>query len=396
LAGAIRANQEQLAKYQGNRGNLLKLNGHSPNAGEVLKQPDLAETYRAIAEHGTAWFYGGPYADASDAWFKQNGGILSGKDLAAYRALEREPLVTDYRGYQIVGYPPPSSGGVHVAQILNILENFPLAEIYRENAAEFQHIVAEAIKLAFADRAYWLGDPDFVQVPRGLVDKAYARQLAARIDRSKAIEVKGHGDPTSFDSRLFSKHTTHIAAADRAGHWVAITTTVNTTFGSKVVVPGTGVILNNQMDDFAIAPGTPNAFGLVGADANAIEPGKRPLSSMSPTIVCKEGKPVLTVGAAGGPRIITEVVLAIVRFVDLKSSLADAVALPRIHQQWSPNVLFVESNFDRISREKLTAMGHDVRLVNGGGICQAISFDEASGMFVGVHDPRTNGKAAGR
>ncbi len=396
MAGTIRSNQTQLSKYKGNLGNLLKPDGTVPGVGEKLRQPDLANTYRKIAESGIDWFYCGPFAKSCGEWFRDNGGILTEADFAAYRTMVREPLISEYRGYQIVGFPPPSSGGVHVAQILNILENFPLAEIHERDPVQFHHIVAEAMKLAFADRAYWLGDPDFASVPRGLVDKEYGRQLAARIDLTQAISVAGHGDPTSFDPKYFGKHTTHIAAADREGNWVAITTTVNTSFGSKVVVPGTGVILNNQMDDFAIAPGTPNAFGLVGADANAIAPGKRPLSSMSPTIVCKNGEPVFTVGAAGGPRIITQVVWAIVRYIDLKTGAADAVALPRLHQQWSPDVLYCEQNFDLAIREKLAALGHKIQVTSGAGICQAISFDAKTGLFTGVHDPRTNGKASGR
>ena len=185
------------------------------------------------------------------------------------------------------------------------------------------HITAEAFKLAFADRAYWLGDADFVHVPRGLIDKDYAKQLAAKIDPKRAIDVETHGSPPNYSQDVFGRHTTHIAAADAAGNWVAITATVNTTFGSKVIVPGTGVVLNDEMDDFSIFPGMPNAFGLVGAENNSVAPGKRPLSSMSPTIVLdSDGKPVLTVGAAGGPKIITQVVLTIMRVLDYQESLA--------------------------------------------------------------------------
>src|SRR4030095_9275246 len=182
---------------------------------------------------------------------------------------------------------------------------------------QFQHLLAESMKLAFADRAFWLGDPDHARVPRGLSDKEYARQLAAKINLAKSVPLEGHGTPPDADERVFEKHTTHIAAADAEGNWVAITQTINTTYGSKVIVPGTGLVLNNQMDDFAIAPGTPNAFGLIGAEANAVAPGKRPLSSMSPTIVLREVQPVMTVGAAGGPTIISQVVQALVRTIDV-------------------------------------------------------------------------------
>ena len=356
----------------------------------------LARTYRAIAEHGIDWFYRGPFAKSCGEWFATNGGLLSEADFANYRAVIREPLVTEYRGLQIVGFPPPSSGGVHVAQILNILENFDLAKMYREQPVTFYHVVVEAMKLAFADRAFWLGDPDFVSVPRGLINKEYGKQLAAQIDLKKANSSAEHGDPLPFDAEFFRKHTTHIATADAEGNWVALTTTINTTFGSKVVVPGTGVMLNNQMDDFALAPGIPNAFGLVGAEANAIAPGKRPLSSMSPTIVLKDGEPILTLGAAGGPTIISEVVWAIIRSVDLEMGVADAVAAPRMHHQWSPNRVLCEEAVDSNIREGLQAMGHQITIARNIAVGQAIRFDKATGLFTGVHDPRTNGKAAGR
>jgi gamma-glutamyltranspeptidase/glutathione hydrolase len=257
---------------------------------------------------------------------------LTAADFAAYQPVERAPLETTFREWTIVGFPPPSSGGVHVAQMLNILEHFDLGREYKRDPARALHVVTEAMKLAFADRAHWLGDADFVDVPRGLVDDEYAAELAARINPEHATPVDGYSVPPRAAEDLFAKkHTTHIAAADSAGNWVAITASINTSFGSKVIVPGTGVVLNNEMDDFAAQPGKPNAFGLVGAENNAIAPGKRPLSSMSPTIVLRDGQPVMTVGAAGGPKIITQALLAIVRRLEFGESLADAVAAPRIH-----------------------------------------------------------------
>src|SRR5439155_9751119 len=203
----------------------------------------------------------------------------------------------------------------------------------------YQHLLAEAMKLAFADRAYWLGDPDFARIPRGLIGKDYAKTLAAKIDLAKATPVTDHGTPPAADENVFLKHTTHVATAGAEGNWVAMTQTVNTSYGSKVIVPGTGVVLNNQMDDFSIAPGQPNAFGLIGAEANAVEPRKRPLSSMSPTIVLENGQPILTLGAAGGPTIITQVVQTLVRRLDLNLPLDQALAQPRIHHQWSPDAV---------------------------------------------------------
>ena len=243
-----------------------------------------------------------------------------------------------YRDYTIVGMPPPSSGGVHVAQILNILENFDLQSLYQDDPAQFTHVVAEAMNLAFADRAHWLGDADFANVPRGIVGKEYAAELAKRIDLDRATSVDAHGTPPGHDTDFFrrelnhaatsnkstpprhsaiEKHTTHVATADAAGNWVAITATVNTSFGSKVIVPGTGLPLNNEMDDFSIATGCAQRVWVDRSRGERDCPGKRPLSSMSPTIVLHDGKPVLTCGAAGGPKIITQVVLTIVRVLDL-------------------------------------------------------------------------------
>jgi gamma-glutamyltranspeptidase/glutathione hydrolase len=358
-------------------------------------QRDLANTYRQVAEHGIDWFYRGPPATTIGDWMAANGGILTAADFASYEAKLREPLRSTYRGYEIVGFPPPSSGGVHVAQILNILENFDLPAIAEEDQAEAAHIVIEAFKLAFADRAHWLGDADFVDVPRGLASKEYAEILAARINPQRAIDVSSHGTPPNWGQDLFSRHTTHIAAADAAGNWVAITATVNTTFGSKVIVPGTGVVLNNEMDDFSIHPGVPNAFGLVGAENNSVAPGKRPLSSMSPTIVLDAGgKPVLTVGAAGGPKIITQVVLAILRQIDLKQSLAAAVARPRIHHQWRPNAVTYEQGLDPTAIDGLGQRGHKLEAVTGAGRTKAIAVT-SDGKLVGTSDPRGYGKAAG-
>ncbi|HJQ80756.1 MAG TPA: gamma-glutamyltransferase, partial [Lacipirellulaceae bacterium] len=300
LARAVRGEAQHLKKYGGARGGLLHEDGTPIAEDERLVQRDLANTYRAIAEHGIDWFYRGPFARQVGEWMAANGGILTADDFAGYEAKLRAPLLSTYRDYTIIGFPPPSSGGVHVAQILNILEQMPLRRIDQVNPAATTHAIVEAFKLAFADRAHWLGDADFVAVPRGLVSKEYAKQLFEKIDMERAADVPTHGSPPNWKNAVFGRHTTHIAAADADGNWVAITATVNTTFGSKVIVPGTGVVLNNEMDDFSIYPGVPNAFGLVGAENNSVAPGKRPLSSMSPTIVLNfKREPILTVGAAG-------------------------------------------------------------------------------------------------
>jgi gamma-glutamyltranspeptidase/glutathione hydrolase len=386
--------RESLAGFQASRAVFLKADGSAYALGEILKQADLADTYRSIAQKGIAWFYNGPFAAQVEQWMQTHGGIVTKEDFAKYRAVSRRPIVTTYRDFSIVGFPPPSSGGVHVAQILNILEHFDLRAIYREDQARFHHLLTEAMKLAFADRAHWLGDADFVEVPRGLADKTYAAQLAARIDLSRATPVAGHGQPPGADRDFFNKHTTHIAAADAEGCWVAVTSTINTNFGSKVVIPGTGVVMNNQMDDFSIQPGVPNVFGLVGAEANAIQAGKRPLSSMSPTIVLQDDQPIMTLGAAGGPTIITQVVQAIVRHIDLRQSLQESVASPRVHHQWSPDVLFLEKSCPSSLVEQLQKFGHTLEMRSEIGVTQGIT-QLTRDQFLGVFDPRVPGKAAG-
>ena len=391
-AGAIRAKAKQIALFPSTRKVLLKPDGTLYLEGEVLKQTDLAKTYRAIATEGTKWFYEGPFASMTEEWMAANGGIMTAKDFSNYVVKLRTPIRTQYRGHTIVGFPPPSSGGIHVAQILNILENFKSLKEYSEPART--HLVVEAMKLAFADRAHWLGDADFAKVPRGLIDKGYAKQLAARIDLEKATLVKSHGNPPESDGHFGEKHTTHIAAADAEGNWVAITQTVNTTFGSKVIIPGTGVVMNNEMDDFSVAPGIANAFGLIGAEANSVAPGKRPLSSMSPTIILKDHSPMMTVGAAGGPKIITQSLLATLRVIDLGMPLEQALAHPRFHHQWSPDRILLESNLPAKIEEQLQAMGHKTIRSRTVGVSQAILLDR-NGNFRGAHDPRVPGKAKG-
>lgn len=397
LASAIASTAADLRRFPGSAAIFLHRDGSPRMEGERLVQIDLAKTYRAIAEHGPDWFYRGPFAEMVGSWMAEHGGIMTAADFNAYRAKLREPLETTYRGYTIIGFPPPSSGGIHVAQVLNMLERFDLRSIRQRDPVEASQIVAESFKLAFADRAYWLGDSDFVSVPRGLISKAYAQELAARINPQETKEVMMHGTPPEWKQDVFGRHTTHIAAADAEGNWVAITATVNTAFGSKVVVPGTGVVLNDEMDDFSIMPGVPNAFGLVGAKNNAVAPGKRPLSSMSPTIVLDaEKQPILTVGAAGGPKIITAVILAIVRYLDFQQSLAEAIGDPRFHHQWRPNTVQVEKTLAPEIVDGLRQRGHAIEVVGPGtgGRSQAVARD-GTGKLLGVADPRGEGSAAG-
>ena len=390
-ASRIAAVAKDLAAFPASRAIFLRADGTPLQEGEIHQQPELAKTLRALGAGGPDWFYRGPFAQATAKWMRENGGLITEADFAAYTFKRRTPLETTYHGRRIVGMPPPSSGGVHVAQILNILE--AKGSVRSE---DFPHVVAEAMKLAFADRAFWLGDPAFTKVPRGLADKDYGQSLAAKIDVAKATLVKDHGTPPRADEHVFEKHTTHFSAADAAGNWVSCTSTINTSYGSKVVVPGMGVVLNNEMDDFAAEAGAPNAFGLVGAEANLPAPGKRPLSSMSPTLVFEGERPVLAIGAAGGPTIISQTLLALLHILDEGDTPAQALARPRFHQQWSPDELRVEKSMPSALKDDLRRRGHVLKEVDIIGSTQAVGQPVKDGPFVGAHDPRSReGRAAG-
>ena len=351
--------------------------------GDLLVQKDLAHTYRLLAKHGPKYFYQGEFAQRVHAWMSKHGGIVTQKDFANYAVIERAPIQTDAGPFTVLGFPPPSSGGVHVAQILAMLDANDVSSM---KEADRYHYIIEANKLAFADRAEWLGDSDFVSVPRGLIDPKYMQKRGAEIHATKATGDVRFGLPPSYKTDIFSKHTTHVATADTAGNWVAITTTLNTSFGSKVTIPGTGVLMNNQMDDFSAQPGVPNAFGLVGAEANAVAPGKRPLSSMSPTIVMRDGKPVMTLGAAGGPTIISQVSQTIFNHLFLKKPLSQAMSAPRVHHQWKPNMVFIDKFASEGLHSELEARGHILKVWPAFGATQAISLDK--GKLVAESEPR--------
>ena len=381
---------EKIAKFPASAAVLLKPDGTPLRKGDVLVQKDLAKTYRAVAEHGIEWFYKGGFAKAAAEWMKAQGGIMTEQDIGNYVAKEREPLRFTYRGYDLISMPPPSSGGLHVAQVLQMVERFPIKDL---TDVQRVHVMTEAMKLAFADRAYWLGDPDFAPVPRGLGDRAYTDALSQKIDLTKSTPVPTHGDPAKPHDDVFGKHTTHLSTADAEGNWVAMTQTINTSFGSKVIIPGTGVIMNDEMDDFSAQPGVPNAFKLIGAEANAVAAGKRPLSSMSPTLVFKDGKPIVTVGAAGGPTIITQTLLTISNIIDRGMTPAEALAAPRFHHQWAPDSLKIETKFGEATLKQLEGLGHTLEKSPGFGACQCIEL--INGRLVPAHDPRVPGGASG-
>lgn len=385
---------KSLKKFEATREIFNPRSGRPLKTGEILKQADLARSYRAIAKEGIDWFYQGPFAEATEAWMKKSGGLIRADDFKKYQVKVREPLRTTYRGFEIVGFPPPSSGGVHVAQILNMLESFDLKSM-GPGSVDFTHVTAEAMKLAFADRAHWLGDPDFAGVPRGLISKPYATMLAKQIQLNHVLCVSRHGIPDRAEEDVFGKHTTHFSTADAEGNWVACTATINTSYGSKVVIPGTGVVMNNEMDDFSVLPGVRNFFGLIGGEANAVAPGKRPLSSMSPTLVLKDGEPTLALGAAGGPTIISQTLLAIIHTIDFSMPIETALDQPRFHHQWRPDEMKIEKKAGVALRRELTKRGHKLAAVNSLGVTQAVARDPERKVFVGAHDPRVKGRAEG-
>nr|WP_324257649.1 gamma-glutamyltransferase [Cellvibrio fontiphilus] len=391
LAERLLATAPHLAKFPASAAIYLDDKQQPWAAGSELRQADLADTYRVLAKQGPAYFYQGDFARKTERWMQQNGGLITRKDFSNYQIKMRKPVVSEFAGYTLYGFPPPSSGGTHVAQILNILEQF---DLQKTTSSERYHLIAEAMKFAFADRAHWLGDADFTRVPKGLIDKNYARSIAQKISLEKTTANISYGNPDVDIQHLMNKHTTHIAAADLQGNWVAITSTVNTSFGSKVVIPGTGVVLNNQMDDFSAQVGAANAFGLVGSDANAIAAKKRPLSSMSPTLVFKGEQPVMTLGAAGGPTIISQVVQTLLYRLQYDIPLAEAMAQPRIHQQWNPNLLFVEAAMPTPIQESLKQKGHELKIWPRMGASQAIELKD--GKLLPVAEPRVIEQNSGR
>ncbi|MFV8818679.1 gamma-glutamyltransferase [Haliea sp. E17] len=323
----------------------------SPYAmGDTFRQPDLAWTLRQIAERGHDGFYKGPVAAKIVDAMEKDDGIMTAKDLANYRSLEREPVRGSFHGFEVVSAPPPSSGGIHIIEMLNILEGYDLAAM-GHNSANYIHHLAEAMKRAYADRSEYLGDPDFVEVPKRLTDKDYAVQLRKSIDPDKATpasEIKPGLEPVSE-----SRDTTHFSVADAAGNVVTNTYTLNFSFGNHRVVPGTGFLLNNEMADFAAAPGTANAFGLVQGERNRIEGNKRPLSSMSPTLVLRDGKPWIATGSPGGSQIITTVLQTILNAMVFDMNIATAAMSPRVHHQWQPDTLLLEQG---VSPDTLTLL----------------------------------------
>ena len=383
LAKLLRVEQKLLARHPATKAIFLP-KGRPPAAGEWLVQKDLAASLKRIARDGGRAFYDGPVGAALVAEMDRHGGLISRDDLRNYRVAEHAPVRGTYRGYEVLSMPPPSSGGIHIVQMLNVLEHFPLAD-YGAGSALSLRTMAETMKYAYADRAEFLGDPAFVTVPlRGLTSKPYAAAIAKRVEAgtvTPASQIRP-GKPADYES----DQTTHYSIVDRHGNAVATTYTLNLNFGSGIVAAGTGILLNNEMDDFSVKPGVPNAFGLVGGEANAVAPGKRPLSSMSPTIVLRDGKPWLVTGSPGGSRIITTTLQTLVNTIDYGMNPAAAAALPRIHHQWLPDQLRVETGFSPDTLKLLRDQGYQVTVGATMGRTQTIQVRE--GRLYGYSDPR--------
>ena len=394
LAAQFKRHREAFAPYPASVAAFSKAGGAAFEAGDVFKQPDLAATLERIAANGRDGFYAGRTARLIVAEMARGGGLVGADDLDAYRSVWRAPVRGTYRGYQIVSMPPPSSGGVLLVQMLNMLEPYDVGALGVRAPAAL-HLMIEAERRAYADRAEHLGDPDFYQVPAAmLVDKRYARQRFADFDpaaASKSADV-GAGAPWPAESL----ETTHVSAMDAAGNAVAYTTTLNLSYGAKIVVPEAGFLLNNEMDDFSAKENAANSFGLLGGEANAIAPGKRMLSSMTPTIVLKDGQPVLATGSPGGSTIITTVLQVLVNFIDHGMDLADAVATPRFHHQWRPNrVVFEEGALAAATRRALQDKGHVELTEIPFRLGDANSVLRVGERLIGVADPRNMGTAAG-
>lgn len=363
----------------------FKEDGGAYEIGELWRQPDLAWTLRQIAEQGRDGFYSGEVARRIVAEMEVGRGLITARDLADYRAVERPPVRGEFRGFEVVSAPPPSSGGIHILQILHILDGYDL-EAMGHNSARYLHYLAESMKLAYADRSEYLGDPDFSDTPTaGLTDKAYAARRRGLINPDTATPAEKIAPGTQPGAE--SHDTTHFTVADRHGNVVSNTYTLNFSFGSGIAVPGTGMLLNNEMADFAARPGRANMFGLVQGERNSVEPNKRPLSSMSPTIVLRQGKPWLATGSPGGSRIITTVVQTLLNAMVFDMNIATAGISPRIHHQWLPDVLLAEQGISPDTVRLLQAMGHKVELSNRTiGRTQSILLRD--GLLFGATDTR--------
>ena len=393
LVESLEENASLLSRFPESRRIFLR-NGNHFQEGEILVQRDLGATLRLIAEDGAPAFYQGRVAELLVEEIRRGEGFITREDLKSYRAVERQPLLGTYRGHTVVSMGPPSSGGIVLIEMLNMVEPEDLAYLGL-NSSAYLHLLSEVMKRAYADRAHYLGDADFSPVPfRGLISKAYAEKRRAGINPNRATLASelGPGDPLPYEAG----ETTHFSVVDREGNAVSTSYTLNGAYGSGVTVPGAGFLLNNEMDDFSSKPGTPNQYNLIQGEANSIEAGKRPLSAMTPTIVLKDGRVLLVTGSPGGPRIINTVFQIILNVIDHGLNVQEAVDAPRFHHQWLPDVLLFERHgLVRDVGEALRAKGHTLAERTSMGDAHTIYVDPGTGMRLGAGDPRQEGSAVG-
>jgi gamma-glutamyltranspeptidase/glutathione hydrolase len=372
----------------------LKPDGSLYELGDTWAQPDLAASLERIRDHGRDGFYKGETAQMLAKFMRENGGLITEEDLALYEAVEREPVRGTYRGYEVISMPPPSSGGIAIVEALNILEGYDLRAM-GHNSAQYLHILTEAMRRAFADRAEHLGDPDFnVDMPLSqLLDKDYAASLRASIDPERA----SISDETEFANAYESEQTTHFSVVDQQGNMVSLTYTLERSYGSRIVAEGGGYLLNNEMGDFNAVPGVTNRSGQIGTVANLVAPQKRMLSSMSPTIVAKDGKPVMALGSPGGRTIINTTLQLILNIIDHDMNIAEAIEAPRIHHQWLPDrTRFEALGFSPDSLRLYGAMGHEFSQGGAQGAAMGVFFDREQRLYLGGADTRSpDGGAAG-
>jgi len=393
LAKSINSNYENFVRYESSK-KIFTKGGEKFQEGDLFVQKDLARTLELIKKYVRKGFYEGRTAELIVNQIQKLGGYITLEDLKNYHCVERKPVIGEYRGYKIISMGPPSSGGVATIEALNILENLDLKKDDYQSS-KYVHYLIETLKRVYFDRAEYLGDSDFVYVPvQKLISKDYAKKLFHQINPEKATEFDAVDTKSVFDYE--SPETTHYSVIDKDGNAVSVTTTINSSYGSSIVVEGAGLLLNNEMDDFSIKPGVQNQFGLIGKEANAIAPNKRMLSSMAPTIVLKDNKPFLIVGSPGGSMIITSVLQVIMNVIDFKMDLFRAVSFPRIHHQFIPEEVYYEDyalSEDVI--QKLESYGHKFKKRNYIGWINAILVDEQNKFYYGISDPRGYGLAMG-
>ncbi len=393
LGRSLESASRLLGQWASSRKVFYKSDASVYESGDRFVQPDLAKTLSAIRDNGPDVFYAGAIADLIVREMAQHGGLITKTDLAGYIPVVRKPVHGTYRGYDVYSMAPPSSGGPHIVQMLNILEGFDLSASGHNTAAAI-HLMTEVMKRAYADRSKYLGDPGFIRIPLdGILSKSYAADLRKTIDPARVTPSSAiaPGHPPGAEST----ETTHFSIVDQWGNAVSNTYTINFSYGSGIVVEGAGFLLNNEMDDFSARPGFPNDDGLVGGEANSIAPRKRMLSSMSPTIILKDGRPFLVTGSPGGSRIITTTLQIILNVIDYGMNVQEAVNAPRMHHQWLPDVIRLEEGFSADTIRLLKEMGYVVKIGEAMGSTNSIHFDPVSGWILGAADPRRSACAAG-